>query len=438
MKTRFCGRACMRPGLSARRKSQRKTCTALGLLSGIALLVTVTPAGAEPAPSYAALFQQAEAIAPRLAEADAYVKVAEGQATQASVRPNPTLNFQPENITPSRGTSSGPSLSQETIALTQTLELGGKRSARIAAAGANVATVKAQQIQVRAEYAYDLAVAYVAAEVAGRRLELAAETLSRAEEDERAARALVDAGREADLRAVQANAATTAAQADLEAARSDASETLLRLSGLVGAGTPYTSVGESLLDIAQNLKPPPLEPAGPSLAVLTAEAARETAARLVTVERAHQIPDVAVTLGARRIGGVGGVALVVGVAAPIPIFDLNRGAIAAASAQLTAADARVNAARLNADADWRVASSQALAADRRVVAATLAESAAEEAYRLSRIGYDAGRTPLLELLTARRGLTEAQSRALEARAVRVRAEAVLARLSGRVPFGGTP
>ena len=426
MKTRFCGRAAVRPGL------------AVTILGGLALLLSVTEADAEPAPSYAALFSQAEAIAPRLAEADAYVRVAEGQAVKAGVRPNPYLSFQPENITPSRGIGAGPSLSQETLSLTQTLEVGGKRPARAAAAGANIAAVKAEQIQVRAEYAFDLAVAYVAAEAAGKRLVLATESLNRAEEDERAARALVAAGREAGLRAVQANAATAAAQADLETARSDASETLLRLSGLVGAQTPYTGVGESLLDMARSLKPPPLEPIAPSPAVLTAEAARETAARLVTVERTRAIPDVAVTLGARRIGGVDNLAVVAGVSAPIPIFDLNRGMIAAASGGLAAADARGAAARLNANADWKVASSQALAADRRLIAAARAESASSEAYRLARIGYDAGRTPLLELLTARRNLTEAQLRGLDASSARIRAEAVLSRLTGRIPFGGTP
>jgi len=38
------------------------------------------------------------------------------------------------------------------------------------------------------------------------------------------------------------------------------------------------------------------------------------------------------------------------------------------------------------------------------------------------------------VLSARRALTEAQSRALEARIARVQAEASLARLAGRIPF----
>ena len=109
-----------------------------------------------------------------------------------------------------------------------------------------------------------------------------------------------------------------------------------------------------------------------------------------------------------------------------------------AAAELAAADARLNATRLNAEADWRAAASQANAADRRLTATAQAETAADEAYRLARVGYDAGRTPLVELLAARRNLTEAQLHGLDARMARIRAEAILARLTGRIPFGENP
>ena len=140
----------------------------------------------------------------------------------------------------------------------------------------------------------------------------------------------------------------------------------------------------------------------------------------------------------RRIAGENANTVVAGFAVPIPLFNDNSGAIATARAELAAADARLNATRLNAEADWRAAASQAAAADRRLSASREAQTAAEEAYRLARIGYDSGRTPLVELLAARRGVTEAQTRGLDARVARIRAEAILARLLGRIPFGDTP
>jgi cobalt-zinc-cadmium efflux system outer membrane protein len=438
METPISGRANACPGPVAH-KGGRGVMIRLKLACCAAVFVAFggTTAQAEPAPPYAELFRQAQRIAPRLAESDANIRAAEGQAVQAAVRPNPNIVFEAENIG-HNSVSSGPMLSQNTLSIAQALETGGKRTARIAAAGAGLAAARAQQSQVRVDFAYDLAVAYAAAELAGRHVEFATEALSRAEEDERAARALVNAGREADLRAVQANAATTAAQADLEGARAEAAETLVRLSGLVGALQSYTGVSQSLLDMASMLPPPPLQPFTPSPAVLAAEAARNAAAQRVGVERTRAIPDVTVSVGARRFGGESDTAVVAGLAVPLPLFNNNRGGIATAAAELTAADARLSAARLTADGDWRAASVQALAADRRMTASRQAESAANEAYRLARIGYEAGRTPLVELLTARRNLTEAQMRGLDARATRIRAEATLARLSGRIPFGVTP
>jgi cobalt-zinc-cadmium efflux system outer membrane protein len=102
---------------------------------------------------------------------------------------------------------------------------------------------------------------------------------------------------------------------------------------------------------------------------------------------------------------------------------------------LTAANARLASARLEEETGRRVAASQIAAGDARLKAAIQAEAAAGEAYNLARIGYEGGKSPLIELLNARRAVTEAQSRLLDARLARIRAEAALARLSGRVAFG---
>ncbi len=61
--------------------------------------------------------------------------------------------------------------------------------------------------------------------------------------------------------------------------------------------------------------------------------------------------------------------------------------------------------------------------------------AAAEAYRLGRIGYDAGKTSLLELLVLRRSLTDAKLLTIDARLAKVRALATLARIDGRFAFG---
>jgi cobalt-zinc-cadmium efflux system outer membrane protein len=171
-------------------------------------------------------------------------------------------------------------------------------------------------------------------------------------------------------------------------------------------------------------------------AIAAAEAERDAAARRVGVERAKGAPDLTVSLGARRIEGLGSTLLMGGASLPLPLFDRNRGNISAARAEQDAADARLRVARLDAEADWRSGQARAGASAATLKAALEGASAAAEAYRLARVGFEAGKTPLVELLAARRALIEAELQALAARTQRIQAEAALARLAGRTPFGG--
>ena len=75
------------------------------------------------------------------------------------------------------------------------------------------------------------------------------------------------------------------------------------------------------------------------------------------------------------------------------------------------------------------------AADARVSASKRTLGTAEETYRLARIAYEAGKSPLLELLTARHGLGVARGVVLDAAAARLEARARLARLQGTTITG---
>jgi cobalt-zinc-cadmium efflux system outer membrane protein len=394
-------------------------------------------AKAEPAPPYAALFRQVETAAPRLLESQANVRAAMGRSDQAGVRPNPSVGLEVENF---GGKTNLGSLATEqtTVSVNQPIELGGKRGARIAAGAAGVGAAQAQNRRVVVDFGFDLALAYAAAEVTEARTGLYQDGVNSAAEDLRAAQALVDAGREAVVRAVQARAASAAAESDLETARAESEDALARLSALVATPNPYTSVTSSLLTLADGLQPPPADPPAVFPAVAAAEAERDAARQRVNVERTRAAPNVTLSFGVRRFSGDGTPAFVGGVLVPLPLFDRNRGNITAALGEFDAADARLSATRTEAETGWRAAVAQANAAETRRAAAGKAAMAAEETYRLTRTGYEAGRTPLIELLTARRNLTDAQLRLLDARVARIRTEAILARLSGRIPFGGSP
>ncbi|KRA67176.1 transporter [Caulobacter sp. Root656] len=401
-------------------------CVASGMLGA--------SAAAQTAPPFPTLLKQAQASAPRLALGIAETRAAEGQAVQAAARPNPTLGLVVENAA-----GSGPykdfGRAETTLSIEQPLELGGKRAARTSAARADLAAAEARAALGEVDFARDLALAYAGAEAAQQRLAIARDSVDLAQADARAARLLVDHGKEAKVRAVQADAGLATARAELGVARAEAETALARLSALTGSLDSYTAVAGGLLDTIAPPAPP--EPAfSPALAAARAE--RDAAERRIAVERARRMPDLAVTFGVRRFQDEDATAAVFGISAPLPLFDRNRGAVAAATANAQAAEARLAMAQAEQDGDRRAASAQAAAADQTLEASRQAEAAAAEAYRLARIGYDAGRLPLSELLAARRDLIAARGRAVDTKLARVKALADLARAQGHVPFGDQP
>jgi cobalt-zinc-cadmium resistance protein CzcA len=97
-----------------------------------------------------------EKLSPRLIEGEANLQAAQGLATQSAALPNPTISYASENF---GGSNSFARIApvQNTLSLSETVEIGGKRGARIAAEAANVQAAKAGYEEVRADFARDLA-----------------------------------------------------------------------------------------------------------------------------------------------------------------------------------------------------------------------------------------------------------------------------------------
>jgi cobalt-zinc-cadmium efflux system outer membrane protein len=368
-------------------------------------------------------------------ELEASIDAADGRSKQAAAWPNPVAGAEVEDIA-GTGAYRGTAQSQTTLTISEPLEFGGQRGARAAAGRANLDVARARGVQQRADFGFDLAVAFATAEAAQSRVDLLAQDSDRVQEDLRIAHALVAAGKEGELRVVQIDAAVAAAEAELASARAEEIAALTRLGSLVGVENNYTSVRPSLLLTANPVRAEALD-ATESLTeptIQTAQADREFADRRLIVEQRRAIPTPSLSVGVRRIAGDDATVWVAGFSIPIPLFDRNRGEIAAAHADVRAADARLNAARLEVAAQRRAVAARVIATNSRLAATERGETAAREAYRLARIGYEAGRTPLIELLSTRRAFTDAQLHSLDARLARVEAEASLARLAGRIPF----
>jgi len=388
---------------------------------------------AQVAPPFTELYRQTQ-DSPRQVELNADVDRAEGLARQTRARPNPTVSLTTENFA-GQQPFGGFSQSEDTIQISQPIELGAKRRSRIAAGEAGVAAARARALEERVAYAYDLARAYAGAEIADRHIELAQDEVEEAEADLAAARALVDAGKEARLRSLRAETEVNAQQVQLDTARAERIGAYARLSALAGQGAAYSALAQSMLErLAPMTGAGPIDPlqTAPYLAAKADSAA--AAARAVAAGR-HSLPDVTVSVGVRRLAANSANALVAGVSVPLPLFDRNRGNVDAAEAEFRGAQAREAAARLNTQA--AIAGALALndAADARALAADRSRRLAEEAYHLARIAYEAGKSPLTELLTARHGLGAARDALLDARTAQFEARASLARLEGRTITG---
>lgn len=386
-----------------------------------------TVAAAQTAPPLEILLR--EAAGPRIAVGEAEARSAEGRALQARARPNPTLDLQVENVGgdgPYRDFQSA----ETTLSVGQTLELGGKRGARIAVAEADLQAARSRSIQSRVGFARDLTIAYATAEAAAERIAVARDGVDLAKTDARAARLLVDNGKEAELRALQAQAALSAAQAEASRANAELGAALARLSALVGGEQAFTAVTPGLLDRSWRNQ---ASARSPGIAI--AEAEQQAATRKLDLERRRTTPDLTVNLGIRRLNDGDSTAAVAGFSLPLPLFDRNRGSVKSAQAEADAARARLAIAQSDALASRRSAEGEALAAERSLAAAREGEAAAREAYRLARLGYEAGKLPLLELLSARRDLIAARHRNTDARLARVRAMADLAQANGQIAFG---
>lgn len=415
--------ACMRRagGMAERRRGGWLPALLLaGWATGAAM-----PAAAQVAPAFPELLRRASESAPRLSAGAADVDAARGQARQARARPNPTISGQTENIAggrPYRGFDGA----ETTVSVQQPFELGGKRAARMAVADADLRTADARARQARADFARDLALAYAAAEAMAARIAIARDALDLAEQDVRLARLLVETGREAQVRSVQAEAAAAAARGALAGAEAEAEAALAHLGALLGMPGGFTAIAGGLLDAPL----PALVEAEESPALGVARAERDAARWRIDSERRRAVPDVTLSVGARRLAADNATALVAGVSVPLPLFDRNRGAVDSAQANARAAEARIAETAALAEADRIGARRRLRAGEAQVTAAIAGEAAAAEAYRLARIGYQGGKMPLIELLGARRALVEARGRTIDVRLARVAAAAELARLQG--------
>lgn len=376
--------------------------------------------------SLAQALDEAAARSPAVVAAEAEVAAAEARARQAGYRSNPELSLEVENFA-GTGELRGLRSTETTLAVNQRLDLGGRRSARVGAARAELDVQKLRLAIARADLAQSVREQFARAIAAREKLAQATENEERARELARVAGILVDAGRDPPLRALRARSALAQVQAEREMAEADELAARSSLAALFGVSQPISGVSGGTLD----LTPAQVHPDA-SLDVRLAEAERIAAQAGVREQIAERSIDPAVGVGVRHVRETGDVGLVAGVSMPLRVFDRNQGNIDAARQASLAAEARRASALATSTARARNAIANVEAAQRRVEALEKAAvPEATEALRLVELSYREGRATLLEVIDIQNAYTAARAALTEARLALALATAELGRISAR-------
>lgn len=380
------------------------------LLGAVALWVVANAAQAQTLTLDSAL-QTAFANNPDLAAAQWDIDIAQGGRQQAGLIPNPVASWDAEDTRRNSRTTS--------IKLSQTLELGGKRGARIEVASraqdAAALTLEQRRNVLRAE----VIDGYYGALRAQERLDLAQRSMALAERGLVVANGRVTAGKSSPVEATRAQVQVSEIRLELNRAQIGLTDAYRRLAASTGSAvTDFEAVA------TQNTATPAL-PAAAQLLARLEQTAELRLAELnivqneasVGLEKAQRIPDLDVSIGSQYDASVRERVNLVGVSMPIPLFNRNQGNILAASRRTDQARDLRNAAELRLRTEtrqaldlWQTANTEVRAFNQQILPA--AQSAVDSATR----GFEMGKFNFLDVLDAQRTLIAARTQYLTATA----------------------
>lgn len=370
---------------------------------------------------------------PKLAVYNYELRAAEARTLQAGLRPNPVIDFEIENPTGSGAYGSAEQM-ENTLTLSQLIELGGKRPGRIFEAEAGHAVVEWEYQVARVEALKVTTLAFIDALAAQRRLELAEEAVKVSEAAVTETGQRVDVGKASAVEGIRAKVAVSSARIDVEQARRDIATARGNLAAQWGAKT--VDFGAVRGDLDQHEAGPSLQTlrqrllGNPDLARWTAE--REKREAMLAKEQTLERPDITIFGGPRLIGKGEDATFVAGLSIPLPMSNRNQGNIAEARANLNKLDVERRAAEARAFAALNEAFQKLTGAGREI--AILEESVipgAQDAEKQLNDGYAAGRFTQFEVLDARRTLNAARAQQVRSLADFQKARAEIDALTAR-------
>jgi cobalt-zinc-cadmium efflux system outer membrane protein len=366
---------------------------------------------------------------PELAAFDKEIRALEGATLQAGLLRNPEISVNLDNAGNmgtggSAGTGVSPTIKQNVeqqdliLRVSQLIELGGKRAARVYAASLGRELAGKDYETKRLELA--ARVANVFTEVlAGQ------EQLRLAEENQQLARQVVDtvskrvqAGKVPPIEETRVGVVLSATRIAMMQAERELAAARKRLALLWGESSP--EFGEVLGDLRSSVTLPSYAAlAERVLSSPMADRARkgiEHRKALLEVEQTQRVPNVTIGAGMIKHWESGGTTPVVGISMPLQIFDRNQGNLHEAYQRMDKALDEQMATDLRLKSEL-VQAYEALSSAQNEIGILQSEilPAATSAFDVTSKGYELGRFGFLEVLDAQRTLF--QNRILLVRAL---------------------
>lgn len=392
---------------------------------------TIIPPAARNLATAALTLEQAHRTAaensPILSAALREVEAARGALVQAGVFQNPSLGVEVEDLRSGNRST--------TFTLSQSVELGGKRSARVAAAERSVDAARVQLELKSSQLRSDVTTSFLATLLAQERVRLAQESLDIARSGSSAASKRVQAGKVSPLEETRSKVAEANVRLELAQAQDDLSIQMQELRVHLAGGPPFDTLDGDALKLPSL---PPIEDlqahveASPTMRLARLETRRLSA--LADLEQAKRTPDIAVSLGMQRAQQDGRSIAIVGVSIPLPVFDTNRGNILEALRRRDKSEEDARAMELRLRADLAIARRRLDMASQEVMAArTEILPAAQLAFNAVAQGFELGKFEYLDVLDAQRTLLQARSQYLRSLGESHRAVSDATRLLGSNP-----
>ncbi|MBP9901177.1 MAG: TolC family protein [Verrucomicrobiota bacterium] len=376
---------------------------------------TSTPPRTIEEPTGGLTLRQALALAlvrnPDLAAFSWDVRIGETRILQAGLRPNPEAGVEVEDVL-GTGDFQGVREAQTTLALSQLIELGGKRTARVNAARFSRDLAGWDYEKRRIELFTQTAEAFVEVLNLQQRLALAEETVGLAEKAVEAVNKRVEAARTFAVEGTKAQVALASVQIERDQTQRALEAARQRLASNWGNSQPRFERVEGNLESTKSV--PDLERLlerlrqNPDIARWATEISQREAN--VKLEKSRRVPDVTVGGGYRRLSGPEDNAFVAGVSIPLPFFNKNQGNIKEAEYQLAKAGDEQRATELRVKTSLGQAW-QRLAAAAAEVTALKGQvlPGAQQSFDTVSQYYTEGRLGYLEVLDAQRTLFASRS-----------------------------